>query len=45
MIKSFKEYNGEDEKEEEKEEDTMPSEYEPTAQDFYADYIKKTAHK
>ena len=45
MIKAFKEYNGEDEKEEEKEEDTTPSEYEPTAQDFYAEYIKKTAHR
>ena len=44
MIKSFKEFNGEEEKEE-KEEDTMPSEYEPTSQDFYADYIKKTTHK
>ncbi len=41
MMKSFKEFNGE----EEKEEDTMPSEYEPTSQDFYADYIKKTTHK
>lgn len=46
-MKSFKEYNSEEEdvKEEDKEEDTMPSEYEPTSQNFYADYIKKTTHK
>lgn len=44
-MKSFKEFNGEEEQEEKKEEDTMPSEYEPTAQDFYADYIKKTTQK
>ncbi len=44
-MKSFKEYNGEEEKEEKEEEDTMPSEYEPTPQNFYADYIKKTTHK
>tara|TARA_E500000318_G_scaffold12786_3_gene11744 strand:- start:2845 stop:2982 length:138 start_codon:yes stop_codon:yes gene_type:complete len=45
MMKNFKEYKGEEDKEEKKEEDTMPSEYEPTAQDFYAEYIKKTTQK
>ena len=45
MIQSFKEFKGEDEKEEKKEPDTMPSEYEPTTQDFYAEYIKKTTQK
>lgn len=45
MIKSFTEYNNKEEKEENKEEDTMPSEYEPSTQDFYADYIKKTTQK
>ena len=45
MIKSFQEYKGEEEKEEQKEPDTMPSEYEPTPQDYYAEYIKKTTQK
>lgn len=45
MIKSFTEYNNKEEKEENKEEDTMPSEYEPSTQDFYAEYIKKTTQK
>ena len=45
MIKSFTEYNNKEEKEENKEEDTMPSEYEPSTQDFYAEYIEKTTQK
>ena len=45
MIKSFTEYNNKEEQEENKEEDTMPSEYEPSTQDFYAEFIKKTTQK
>lgn len=45
MIKNYKEYKNEEEKEDKNEPDTMPSEFKPTTQDFYAEFIKKTTQK